>query len=385
MAIKITKNGTAGAQDGAPAAKTYQEGSSQGKASGRIKITKIERPQTTAKQKWTVGNIGQYGAGNIDLYDRPQYRNANGSISTVDSTSYNIDGQEVLLPTVWNRNGTPYHSSNDEEILQRYRDTGEYLGKFSTVEEANDYAEKLHLEQQERYPSSSLPAERGSKHKSGKEISQSIVRNEDAAKRIGATVRATAQNLGANASGFLAALVAAALKFGGEEDLNDALGHIFADHAGAHGEHIGVVVAADQRGDLGLPAQSGADPLVLVERHGHAFARAAEGDALRQLARLDRFGQRVGEVGVVDALGRVGAEIEHLIAHGVEVTHQEFFHFIARVVAGDTYFLHRISVYSCSALQRYKKTGGCQTGLHAARHGKTIRLRKGALRSRHQR
>lgn len=210
MAIKITKNGTAGAQDRAPAAKTYQEGSSQGKASGRIKITKIERPQTAAKQKWTVGNIGQYGAGNIDLYDRPQYRNANGSISTVDSTSYNIDGQEVLLPTVWNRNGTPYHSSNDEEILQRYRDTGEYLGKFSTVEEANDYAEKLHMEQQERYPSSSLPAERGSKHKSGKEISQSIVRNEDAAKRIGATVRATAQNLGANASGFLAALVAAA-------------------------------------------------------------------------------------------------------------------------------------------------------------------------------
>lgn len=210
MAIKITKNGTAGAQDRAPAAKTYQEGSPQGKASGRIKITKIERPQTAAKQKWTVGNIGQYGAGNIDLYDRPQYRNANGSISTVDSTSYNIDGQEVLLPTVWNRNGTPYHSSNDEEILQRYRDTGEYLGKFSTVEEANDYAEKLHLEQQERYPSSSLPAERGSKHKSGKEISQSIVRNEDAAKRIGATVRATAQNLGANASGFLAALVAAA-------------------------------------------------------------------------------------------------------------------------------------------------------------------------------
>ena len=210
MAIKITKNGTAGAQDRAPAAKTYQEGSSQGKASGRIKITKIERPQTAAKQKWTIGNIGQYGAGNIDLYDRPQYRNANGSISTVDSKSYNIDGQEVLLPTVWNRNGTPYHSSNDEEILQRYRDTGEYLGKFSTVEEANDYAEKLRLEQQERYPSSSLPAERGSKHKSGKEISQSIVRNEDAAKRIGATVRATAQNLGANASGFLAALVAAA-------------------------------------------------------------------------------------------------------------------------------------------------------------------------------
>ena len=57
---------------------------------------------------------------------------------------------------------------------------------------------------------SSLPAERGSKHKSGKEISQSIVRNEDAAKRLGAAVSGTARNLGANTSGFLAALVAAA-------------------------------------------------------------------------------------------------------------------------------------------------------------------------------
>ena len=133
--IKITKNGTAGAQDRAPAAKTYQEGSSQGKASGRIKITKIERPQTAAKPTQTI---------------------------PVEGTTSNVE------PSVGN-------SSAGSQTAR-----------------------------------SSLPAERGSKHKSGKEISQSIVRNEDAAKRIGATVRATAQNLGANASGFLAALVAAA-------------------------------------------------------------------------------------------------------------------------------------------------------------------------------
>ena len=135
MAIKITKNGTAGAQDRAPAAKTYQEGSSQGKASGRIKITKIERPQTAANPTQTI---------------------------PVEGTTSNVE------PSVGN-------SSAGSQTAR-----------------------------------SSLPAERGSKHKSGKEISQSIVRNEDAAKRIGATVRATAQNLGANASGFLAALVAAA-------------------------------------------------------------------------------------------------------------------------------------------------------------------------------
>lgn len=135
MAIKITKNGTAGAQDRAPAAKTYQEGSSQGKTSGRIKITKIERPQTAAKPTQTIP--------------------AEGTTSNVE-------------PSMGN-------SSAGSQTAR-----------------------------------SSLPAERGSKHKSGKEISQSIVRNEDAAKRIGATVRGTAQNLGANASGFLAALVAAA-------------------------------------------------------------------------------------------------------------------------------------------------------------------------------
>lgn len=135
MAIKITKNETAGAQDRAPAAKTYQEGSSQGKASGRIKITKIERPQTAAKPTQTI---------------------------PVEGTTSNVE------PSVGNSSAGS------------------------------------------RTARSSLPAERGSKHKSGKEISQSIVRNEDAAKRIGATVRATAQNLGANASGFLAALVAAA-------------------------------------------------------------------------------------------------------------------------------------------------------------------------------
>ena len=58
--------------------------------------------------------------------------------------------------------------------------------------------------------------------------------------------------------------MAAALKFGGEEDLNDALGHIFADHAGTHGEHIGVVVAAGHLRAQRLAAQRTADAPDLV-------------------------------------------------------------------------------------------------------------------------
>ena len=93
----------------------------------------------------------KYGAGNIDLKSRPQYQNADGTISTVDSWSFNIDGKEVLLPSVWMKDGKPYRSSNADEILRHYKETGEYLGKFDTVEQANAYAEKLHQEQNQYY------------------------------------------------------------------------------------------------------------------------------------------------------------------------------------------------------------------------------------------
>lgn len=100
---------------------------------------------TSQRQKERYNQeIGQYGAGNIDLYNRPQYRNADGSISTMDSTSFNIQGKEVLLPSVWMKDGKAYRSSDGDEILQHFYDTGEFLGVFDTVDAANSYAEKLH-------------------------------------------------------------------------------------------------------------------------------------------------------------------------------------------------------------------------------------------------
>ena len=88
--------------------------------------------------------IGRYGGGNIDLYNRPQFRNMDGSISTVRSMSFNDGNGEILVPTIaFDEAGKPYVMSDD--------DTGEYLGKFKTVDAANEYASRLHRQQEHLY------------------------------------------------------------------------------------------------------------------------------------------------------------------------------------------------------------------------------------------
>ena len=86
--------------------------------------------------------IGRYGQGNIDLNNRIVVHNNDGSISTEISFSTNIDGYEVLLPTVING-----QIVSEEEAINHYISTGEYLGRFSTVSEAESYAEALHNRQ----------------------------------------------------------------------------------------------------------------------------------------------------------------------------------------------------------------------------------------------
>ena len=92
---------------------------------------------------------------------------------------------------------------------------------------------------------------------------------------------------------------------------------------------------------------------MLVERDGHADARAAECDAEGHLTRLDGLGQRVGVVGVVDALGRIGPEVEHFVALGTQVAHQKLLHLVAGVVAGDSYFFLHNRVVSFFIEDKY--------------------------------
>lgn len=95
--------------------------------------------------------IGRMGAGNIDLYNRPQYRQPDGSLSTVNSISIGTDEGEVLIPTIGrDAKGNPVQWTDDEAIENFFR-TGEYLGKFKTPEEADRYAEMLHNQQEAYY------------------------------------------------------------------------------------------------------------------------------------------------------------------------------------------------------------------------------------------
>jgi conjugative element/phage-associated large polyvalent protein len=79
--------------------------------------------------------------GTVDLYQQPRVPNPDGSISTVDSISVNLEGREVLLPRV-----TPdgRHLTTPEEAVAEYQQTGRHLGIFDTPEHATTFATQVH-------------------------------------------------------------------------------------------------------------------------------------------------------------------------------------------------------------------------------------------------
>lgn len=95
--------------------------------------------------------MGQYGQGNIDLYNRPVYKNADGSISTVDSITITADDLQYVIPTIaYDAKGKPVHLT-DAEAVARFEETGEYLGAFTSLAEADEYAQLLHKQQDAAY------------------------------------------------------------------------------------------------------------------------------------------------------------------------------------------------------------------------------------------
>ena len=104
---------------------------------------------------------------------------------------------------------------------------------------------------------------------------------------------------------------------------------------------------ADEVGNFRNPRQSGANRLVLVERHGDAFARAADGNSGEHLAVFDASGECVAEVGVVATFLRMGAVILVFQPLFIQIFLHKLLQGKASVVAGEAnhfLFFHRIAV-----------------------------------------
>ena len=100
--------------------------------------------------------------GNADLQDREEVPNpGEGGTSTVRSMSFNDGKHEVLIPTA--ADGKIY---SDDDAIDRYRATGEHLGKFATPEAATAYAQGLHRSEERRLqrlkpPAPTMPVRNG--------------------------------------------------------------------------------------------------------------------------------------------------------------------------------------------------------------------------------
>lgn len=82
---------------------------------------------------------GMLEPGNINLDTRVRVQNADGTTSTLKSISVNIDGKEVLIPTL----SPSGKQLSDEDAITLYEYTGDHLGIFDTAANATAFAKKL--------------------------------------------------------------------------------------------------------------------------------------------------------------------------------------------------------------------------------------------------
>ena len=108
-----------------------------------------------------------------------------------------------------------------------------------------------------------------------------------------------------------------------------------AEHAGAERQDIRVVVLAREPRRRHVMAERAADMAVAVGGDAHADAGAADQHAALRAAAAERVGDGIREIRIIDRIGAVGAEIEHLEAKRLQLRQQRGFKLITAVIRGD--------------------------------------------------
>lgn len=106
-------------------------------------------PKTRPKgrARFVVGKPrGLLRIGNIDLYRRPSVKAPEGGCSSVRSVFWEIDGVQVLMPTVVGNRVV-----SDKTALREFFRTGRHLGIFNSIQNAKIYSRTLHLQQARIY------------------------------------------------------------------------------------------------------------------------------------------------------------------------------------------------------------------------------------------
>jgi hypothetical protein len=119
---------------------------------------KPANPPTVVTQSFHGKSVpGLVEKGNVDIANRPNIDNGDGTHSSVFSMSFGTDKGEVLVPGVGDGKTYPARKLTPEEALDQYRKTGQNLGTFKDSKSADAYAQTLH-EDQAKYGNKPTPA-----------------------------------------------------------------------------------------------------------------------------------------------------------------------------------------------------------------------------------
>ena len=137
----------------------------------------------------------------------------------------------------------------------------------------------------------------------------------------------------------------APFEIGGEKGGKDLLGQTDTDDPRAHAQHIGIVVGPRQTSGEQVVAQRGAHAVHLVGGELFALPAATEHDADLGLTVAHGASDRGAELGVVAALGAVGAEIDHLVLT-FEYPDQMLLQLVSGMIGADRDSRHQPSLRS---------------------------------------